>query len=172
MELVPWEKPLQILHDTATIQSLVVGELTIEEGKAYHEILHTGLGVALDKPADMTKYKDRKLNCRVTVELRKLDMDIVPRKTSVLQSPESVHPQDSEMTQAYSSSDETILYTVSEPKQYNASATHMKKPTARIKQFNINIHGIKRRKLCYRYNSINTKCGKSFTQIIEWNTHH
>ena len=46
MELVPRDMPLQILSDTATVQSLVIGELTIEEGKTYHDILHTGLGVA------------------------------------------------------------------------------------------------------------------------------
>ena len=59
MELVPREKPLQVLKDTTTVQFLVVGELTFEEDQTYSNMLHTGLGMALAT----NKYKDIKLNC-------------------------------------------------------------------------------------------------------------
>ena len=50
-------------------------------------------------------------------------------KKIVPHSPASEHPQDSETTQAYSSSNETILYSAPESELDNANAMRKKKST-------------------------------------------
>ena len=49
MELVERETPLRILKDSKeNVQSLVVGELSVDEEATFANITHTRLGIAVD----------------------------------------------------------------------------------------------------------------------------
>ena len=206
MELVQRETPLQDISDKKGIQSLVIGELTIEENHTFTDILHTGLGFATVAP----KFCDEKLNCRVEVKVSRLAPDTIaalqagPSRSS--QPVQAISPSDEtiqsrlalnttaalqaeplhQSIQANSSLDETIPCSISDSETIpysipdSENLVHFddnnpkpsKGTTFSTKCFNINIHGIKKRKCQYRFACVNNECKQPFTQIGDWNAHH
>ena len=102
---------------------------------------------------------------------------MTPPNTIALLEAESSH----QAAQANSSSDETIPYSnlsSDETIPYSENLVHsddnIPKPKAGkgTKCFNINIHGIKKRKCQYQFVCMNKECKRSFTQVGDWNAHH
>ena len=71
---------------------------------------------------------------------------------------------DSDATIAYSSSDETILYSIGD--------NYETKTKPKSCTFSVNLHGIKRRQKYYCFKCVVSNCNKSFKCIRDWNTHH
>ena len=202
MELTSRIHPLEIVADSANIQSIVIGQLTLTEELTYRKISQTGLGTGLDakprststecKPSTSTDTQNEievstlQKIAKVTVQ-RSNVTDIDGRffvtehflsslpfsKYRPIGYLQEISGATTHTETTLVDSDATIPYSSSdETIIYKFEDQTATTTKPKRRIFSMHVHGIKKRRKYYCYKCEVPNCLKSFKGIEEWNRHH